>query len=202
MTIHSRPCLMILAGLAFALVLVGCNRAGANQNVTDWEICLDAPGAYAIDAWLTEQQIETHDLRAQVYRSIPASTWLQSTPRLIEGAVPETVVSGTVRTGPIPTDLAMDRFPRPALLLLRDRDSGNELYRRPLSPGYNSFKTFCDASGIAEAGILSRGNLLLLAPLDWSRGRHQAVTIAVTAATATPAAAPTPAPAPVPAPAR
>lgn len=179
-----RSLLIILGSLMLAFLLSACDRAGANQNVTDWDICLDARGVQALDRWLAEKKFATYDLRAQIYHSIPVSEWLTATPRLVEGSVPETVVGGTVAGTPTTAVVEVEHFARPALLVLRDRATGDELHRRQLSPGYNTFKTFLSAPGIAEVGILYRGNLFLLMPIDWKRGRHQAMVISVTAAPA------------------
>jgi len=183
--------------LRFALValstvvllwMAGCNRAGPNQTVIDWDLHLDVKSVQAIDRWLAGQGLATHDLFSGIHRSVPAARWLNTTPRLTNDAIPDTTVIGPVADVPAPVpfagDAAVEYFEHPVYFILRDRTTGAELAKRELRPGYATFKTFLDSTGQGEAGFLYRGNLLLAVDLDFARGRHQSVTISVQAAAA------------------
>jgi hypothetical protein len=176
----------VLATLAIiGLVLTGCDRAGPNQTVVDCEIYLDVRGTQAVDRWLTSRGIETHDIFTDAHRALAMPQWLDAAPRNEDGPVPETLVVGPVMSAPAPlapaAEAPVEKFPHKVQFILRDKTTQAEQFRRELKPGYNTFKVFLDSSTQSDAGLLYRGNLLLAADLDWSRGRHQAVTISVLA---------------------
>lgn len=186
MTLLPRLPLGLLAIAILLLATGGCDRNGANQTVLDWEIFLDVRSVQALDRWMAGAQIETHDLRSSsIHRSIDAIRWLKGDARRTEGPVPSTALTGTVTEAPAPmataADLPVEHLPHPMILVLRDRTTGVELARRDLTPGYNTFKTFIDATDTGEAGLLYRGNLMLVTAIDWNRGRHQSITISVLA---------------------
>lgn len=172
--------------LVAMLALSGCDRAGASRTVLDWEVYLDVRSVQALDRWMAGERIETHDLRSgTIHRSIPAIRWLKGDVQRNEGPVPTTLLAGAVTEAPAPLatpdDLPVEEFPHPVTLVMRDRASGAELARRVLTPGYNTFKTFVDATATGEAGLLYRGNLLVMTPIDWNRGRHQSLTVSILA---------------------
>jgi hypothetical protein len=182
---HALGCLC----LGLLLAVLGCDRSGPNQYVTDWEVYIDVRATQAMDRWMMGKGIETHDLTSsRIRRTIPVTDWLRATPRLVDGAVPETSMTGTVANAPAPLAVTAEQpveyFPHDVLFLLRHHDNGTVLLQRDLRPGYNTFKTFLDAQGVADAGFIYRGNFLQAVAVDWSRGRHQSIIISVTAQSA------------------
>lgn len=166
----------LLVGLM--LFCSSCDRVGPSQTVLDWEIYLDVRTAQAIDRWVTGSRLDANTT------NIPTERWLVGKPVLGEGSVPSTTVTGTVAEAPAPIatspDMAIEKFPDPMTLIIRDPTNGSEWIRRELSPGYNTFKTFLDAPNAGQACILYHGKYFIVTPLTFNRGRHQAVTVTVT----------------------